>query len=152
MALRTNTEDKLTTRVCITCLKLAKIPKFLLWLKFFSNCTQSISQSLRNSNKLISCSVTVKCFLLTQSVTAINFKTSAIAYSVSGLVVYLVLLLYLSAAVFYFVKDCLMFLQCMYIHTYINCVFAPYHTVYQKKSLHIEKIKKKNWKRFWFRI
>ena len=82
-------------RICIACLKLAKASKFLLCLKFFSNCIQSKSkqQNRRNRNKLISCSVTVKCFLLTQLVTAINFKPITIAYSVSALVVYLVLLL-----------------------------------------------------------
>ena len=88
---------------CMAYLKLAKAPKFLLCLKFFSNCTQSKSkqQSRRNRNKLINCSVTVKCFLLTQSVTAINFKTITIAYSVSALVDSLVHLLCLFAALFY---------------------------------------------------
>ena len=52
--------------------------------------------------------------------TAINFKTITMTYSGSALVVSLVLLLCLLAAYFYFVKNCLMFLQCIEI----NCVFA----------------------------
>ena len=53
--------------------------------------------------------------------TAIDFKTITIAYSSSTLVVSLVILLYLFAVHFCFVKSCLKVLQCIEI----NCVFAP---------------------------
>ena len=52
--------------------------------------------------------------------TAIDFKTITIGYSISALVVTLVLLLYLFAALFRFVKNCLKVLQCIEI----NCAFA----------------------------
>ena len=47
-------------------LEIRKLPKFLLYFKFSSSCTQSKQQSRRNRNKLISCggTSTVNCFLL----------------------------------------------------------------------------------------
>ena len=54
--------------------------------------------------------------------TAIDFKTITIAYSISALVVSIVLLLYLFAALFYFVKNCVKILQCIEI----NCAIVPF--------------------------
>ena len=61
-------------------------------------------------------------FSATAVSTAIEFKTITIAYSISALVISLVLLLYLFAAFFYFVKNCLKVLQCIEI----NCMFVPF--------------------------
>ena len=76
---------ELSTRVCIACLKLAKSPKILLCLKFFSNCTQSkIKQQKQKKQKQTH---QLRCYSEMYSATAvstaIDFKTITIACSIS---------------------------------------------------------------------
>ena len=62
--------------------------------------------------------------------TAIDFKTITIAYSISALVVSLVLLLYLFVALFYFVKNCLKVVQCIEINCVCTILFEMLYNVH----------------------